>query len=502
MLTQKLILSYGSKLVVQFIHIVASIVVARIAGPSILGTVAFGTAFVSIFSFVSTFLGPAHVKLVSEGKNLGKCVSTYAILKFLSTALFLVMVIALFFIQKDVLNIRFESKVHEYVIFIILVSVVIEQLLAIPRSTFQGRTEQAKQDIPDIIRLLIYQVLRISVVLVGLRAIALALANLVSMIIVTPIYLHLFRGYPRGPFDRPMAMRYLKISIPIFFMDTCTNAISYLDKIILQFFTNSRYVGYYTAGYSIGGFLLLMTSSVGILFFPLFSEAAARRDHAFIKDKIEKFERFCFIFIMPPVIFFALYSDVIVKVIFGNQYIPSINALSIITIAAFIMVLSNPYGNVITGMGHFSLALRAYLVSLLSFISLSIIFVHPKILNLGVDGMACAILASNIFIGVLFRLFAKAKCNVIDITKNIKFVVGGIINFVLFFILYAYGKKTYGMNFQLFFPLLYFTITYFAFIYLRWIDKEDWARLIALAKINKVFDYIKHEIRPKNTYKD
>ena len=82
MLAQKLILSYSSKIVIQFIQIVASIVVARIAGPTVLGTVAFGLAFVSIFAFIADLgIGSAHMKLVSEGQDVGSCISTYSFLK-------------------------------------------------------------------------------------------------------------------------------------------------------------------------------------------------------------------------------------------------------------------------------------------------------------------------------------------------------------------------------------------------------------------------------------
>ena len=82
MLAQKLILNYYTKIIAQFSQIVASIVVARIAGPSVLGTVAFGYAYAAMFNFVSALgLGSSHIKLVSEGKDLGKCISTFSLLK-------------------------------------------------------------------------------------------------------------------------------------------------------------------------------------------------------------------------------------------------------------------------------------------------------------------------------------------------------------------------------------------------------------------------------------
>ena len=161
MIAQKLILSYGSRIVIQFIQIAASIVVARIAGPTVLGTIAFGLAFVSIFEFIADMgIGSAHVKLVSEGQDIGKCISTYFILKSLYTSLFFVVVLVLFLGLKFVFNLKFESTSHEYVIIIMLVAITINQMLNIPIRTFAARTEQAKQTIPEFIRTLIYQILR------------------------------------------------------------------------------------------------------------------------------------------------------------------------------------------------------------------------------------------------------------------------------------------------------------------------------------------------------
>lgn len=67
MLAQKLILGYDSKIVIQFIQIAAGILVAIIAGPTVLGAVAFGLAFVSMFEFLADLgIGTAHIKLISE----------------------------------------------------------------------------------------------------------------------------------------------------------------------------------------------------------------------------------------------------------------------------------------------------------------------------------------------------------------------------------------------------------------------------------------------------
>lgn len=89
MLAQKIIFNYFSQMFIQFIQIVCGIVVARIAGPTILGALAFGLSYASMFRFIADLgIGTAHIKLVSEGNDLGKCIKTFSVLKVFCTILF------------------------------------------------------------------------------------------------------------------------------------------------------------------------------------------------------------------------------------------------------------------------------------------------------------------------------------------------------------------------------------------------------------------------------
>jgi len=494
-LAQKLILSYATKIVLQVFQIGASIVVARVAGPTVLGTVAFGLAYVSMFQFVSELgLGNAHIKLVSEGNDLGKCISTYARLKFFTTCLYVIVTISIFLSQKYAFNTSFESQTHEYVILIFLVMVTSQSFLTIPNVTFAAKTEQAKQDVPEFLRNIFLQISRIIAVLLGYRALTLAFCNLTSALIVVPLVLFLFRGYPFGGYDAALAKRYIKLAIPLIFIAVSATLVRTLDKVLLQFFSSSEQVGYYAAGYRIGNFILIIATSVGMLFFPLFSQAASRKNYEYIKATIEKFERFSFLFIMPAVIFFAIYSDTIVLTILGETYIPSIGVLSLISVAMFIMVLNMPYGNVLTGLGLFFLSAKISLANVVFFSSALFVLIHPDFLGLNAIGAAYGILASNIMLGVLFRIFAKQKLSNLDVKGGFRYLIFGLINFGAFFLLYAKGKNEWGMIFLIIFPLLYFALTFLILIMLGWIKKQDWQMLMSLFNLRAMKKYIDSEI--------
>jgi O-antigen/teichoic acid export membrane protein len=499
MLAQKIILSYGSKLSTQFIQIVASIIVARVAGATVLGTVSFGMAFVYVFLFLADLgTGTAHVKLISEGADLGKCVGTFTRLKLALTALFFVAVLAVFAGQKYILRIPFESPIHQYVILIFLAAAVLEQVVEIPKRTFMARTEQAKTDIPQIAREFLYQVLRIVVVYLGYRAIALALGNLFSLLIVLPLVWYLFKDYPRGSFDKALALKYIRMSLPVLVIGLSTTVISQIDRIVLQYFTSSEQVGIYTAGYRVGSLVLMVANAVGVLLFPYFSRASSNGDFHFIKKKIDKFEKFSFLFIMPGVIFLSLYSDVIIKILLGEQYLASIPVMMIINIAMFISVVNLPYGNVITGMGFFKLAAWINIIGLFIFVAFLVTLPNPNLFGMSAVGVALAVLLLQVFIGVVFRIYAKKKCTLLDMTTPLKFIIFGAANFLGFLFLYEYLSGIYGFRFKLVFIPLYFGVTYLSFILLGWIHKDDLESVRTVVDVKKLFAYIRGEMRKKH----
>jgi len=96
----------------------AGIFVARYAGPEVVGTLAYGLAYVAVFTFVLGLFGTPHIKLISEGKPLNKCMGTSARLQLGSMSTYLIFVSGWIVFQKYVLGNNFESQAQETVIWI------------------------------------------------------------------------------------------------------------------------------------------------------------------------------------------------------------------------------------------------------------------------------------------------------------------------------------------------------------------------------------------------
>ncbi|MFP4092010.1 MAG: oligosaccharide flippase family protein [Cyclobacteriaceae bacterium] len=499
MLKQKLILSYSSRIIFQVLQVVASLVVARVAGPTVLGTVAFGTAYVSLWTFVSDLgTSTAHIKLMSEGKDADACVTTFSVLRLFTTLFFIVAVFGFYGVQKYIFDYTYESPTHEKVIFISLAAVTVSQLLYIPKTTFAARTEQAKVEMPNLLQGLLLHPSRIIIVLLGFGAIALAFASLVSFLLTIPLYVYLFKGYRIrwSAFDKKLAREYIAISLPVILIGASSSVFQQIDKVLLQFFANSEAVGYYTAGFKVGGFILLIGKSVRNLFFPLFSKAVAENNQGYIKDKIDKFERFSFLFIMPAIMLVIFFSEPFILLLLGDDYTPSVLVMQLVTAAMFINVVNMPFESVVEGTGNFRISAILKVTNLLLFVGLIFIFLSPVFLEMAAGGVAAAMLISTVALAGMYRYYASKFCPILKHHKAIRFMVFGILFFTVFYLAYEWLFAENWWLQGLF--VLIFTVSIFTlFTAFRWMGKKDWQNLTSLIDLKSMKNYIVDEIRGK-----
>ncbi|MBI5403571.1 MAG: oligosaccharide flippase family protein [Ignavibacteriae bacterium] len=496
MIAQKLILGYSSRIVSQVLQMLGMLIVARILGPSVTGTVAFGLAFVSMFLFISDFgLSSAHIKLISEGQDESKCNGTFARLKLLLTGVYVLVVLGFYAAQKFIFGVTFESPDHDYVILIYLVLVAVNQLYFIPTTTFAAKTEQAKQDIPAFIQLFIYQVLRVIVAFLGYKAIAQSLSNLAAVILVFPIYWYLFRGYPVGQYDKKLAKLYFNISVPVFIVLIAQTVIYSTDRVILQYLTNSDEVGYYAAGFSISQFVRLIESSAGILFFPFFSKNITEGEFGKINSSIKKYERFNLSFVLPLVFYIMIFSEFVVSIALGPKFAKTPPMLAVITISMFISLINLPYINIISGKGLFKQSATVYVIGTVFFLIFSFLLVSPFLLGLKGIGIALSLLCTNIFFGVVFMIYSKKELNSIIIFQGKYLMLYGIIYSIAAY--YIYNMFSLGLIGKIISSAVYFA-GYFGFALLfRLITIEDWKMTLEIINVKKMYNYVNTELKIK-----
>ena len=441
MLKQRFVLQFGSQFGTRILGILAGLIVARVAGPEVVGVLAFGTAYISIWGFITGLFGTGHIKLISEGKHLGNCLTTYAWLQLASILVFLLVLSGILSYQKFFLDHYFESTTQEYVIYILLAANVIDHVLNFGNITFTAKLEQAKANFPLVVKLVFFHGVRVLIVFLGFKAIGLATVNLISSLLALPLAWRLLQRLKFGKFDRKLFKEHLHYALPIFLIVVVNSIMEYSDKLLLAYYSNTTELGYYSAAFSIGGVFLLISNSVSWVFFPLFSSLIANEDWAAVNQKIRSFQNFVAIFIFPMVCCLVIIGTPFIITLIGDKYQPSIIPFKILLLATYVAILGMPYGEIINGMGRFYLNVVINLICLAVFVISIFFLLNPDYLGLGAVGIAINLLIINLARNILYLIISF---RIGKITLNRGIVLPNVLVLVLTLIFMYYEPTLNG----------------------------------------------------------
>lgn len=494
MLGQKLVLNVGGKTFIQILSLSVGIVVARIVGPEVIGILAYSMAFVNMFSVITNMgLGLGYTKLVSEGQNEEECNGTFVLLQGILILIYIPVTIGAYLYKTDYI-IEFNEGTILFLIFLCLNTIALT--LNIPRIVFAAKMEQAKQDVPSIIQSILGQIFRLTVVLFGYKAIALALSRLLALIAVLPIYLYLIKDIKIAKFNKKIAYRLFNISIPVLITAVTLSLMNTTDKVILEYFTNTKEVGIYSAGQSLIAFLMLINTSAAALFFPLFSKYYAKGELDNLNSTIRKFERFLFIFVMPVVFYITIFSDIIIAITIGEKFRATPPILSILTLMQFIGIIYLPYKLSIAGQGKFYFSALIFIIAFISYAISAYIFVSPHLLGLSGIGMAGSKLVSALIFAILFFAGSKKLNHNLKILSDLKILLTGIIISVAVYLIYT--TLDFSVIVKLVLSFFYFIIYWGTLWLLKIMTRQDINKLIQVVKIKDMMQYIKLELFGSN----
>ncbi len=493
MLKQKFVLSYASQLVIQFLGIATGIVIARVAGPDVMGKLAFGVSYIGMFGFIAQMgLGSAHMKLVSEGYPLDRCLGTYIRMVTATTILFVLVSLGFFLVQKYGYKVSFEGFDTEFCIYATILVTVITSAVGIVQTTFAARIQQAKQDVPNIAVNVISSVAKVAIVLLGFRVMTLAGWSVIHTLLLLAVSLFLFRKQAIGSFDRELALKYAAISAPLLLVVIANSLIHNLDKVLLKFFVSAQEVGYYSAGYRIGGFIQIIAANIGAMFFPLFSSYLAQGRQQELLFKIDQYQRASLIYILPSVAFIMVFSSSIVRILLGSQYAQSALPMSIITLALYIYTVSVPYGNILVAAGKYVQYAVIQMIILAAYVLLLLLFTYPRLLDLRSRGTALALLAMYALSYAVYRLRAGKLVKIRAGWDSLKYILVVLAITGAFLLAHSYTRQK--MVFELVLGVAFYAAMYGSLWLLRLIRPDDLLFLKQALSPGQMKKYIASEL--------
>lgn len=502
MLTQKIVLSYATRLLIQVVQMVVGIFVARIVGPSVIGSLAYALSFVSMFSFIADLgTGTAYIKLAPNKEiSIFDLHKTYLTLKIFLVTIFVFAVFAGIYLGEYDHNQSFEQNLRKestILIGIYLVIQVINIFYTVQTTYWSAETKQVKVDLPQTIQQFVYQVLRIFTVLLGFKAIGLAIANLIAAISVLPVYLKFGRSISAGKYNKEILKKLLTVSAPVVLIGILQVLIFSTDKVILKRFTDVSVLGSYSAAYGLASFLKTVEAAAGVLFFAYISRYIAERNIEFLEKMLRKFINFFLIFVLPFVLLVSIISDKIILLTYGKEFINGSVPFSILVLTFATNIFTLPFGNIVFSSGKYLLSAVIWFIGFASYAVTVVIFSHPSAFNLKGVGVAMSLLIA-VFAVLIFSIKFSRLTIKYDFRHHIKILLLNLFVGVSF---YYYYQVYLIFSFKLFYYAI-FIITYLALFfigayYIKAIDNDSLILLKNAFSLKKMKSYISNELNIK-----
>jgi O-antigen/teichoic acid export membrane protein len=505
LIARKSFLVFLNMVVGAILGYIAMFFILRYMGPDDYGLIGFGLSIVGVFSIIAKIgFDSAHVKRVSEGQNIEACVGTFLVIKVVLIGIMVGAVFLGVFIWKYVLGLGFETPDSEPVIYIFILYYAVLAISAVPLATFSARRETAKQQLPGLLEPLIRVPVTIIVAVGAFGVFALAGAWLLGALALMITSFILFRGFPIGKFDRELSRKYIDFAKPIAILSSVGIFSTYVDKITLQLFWGSTYVGYYFGVQNLTRFLILIATAVTMLLFPTLSKHHSKEEFKEVRRLTAAAERYVSIVIMPIAVLFIVFPKPILEIFEASIAENAWRTMQIMTIYSVVFAFYIIFVNQIMGVDKPRTYAKVGVFIAILNIALNIILIPRNIKSLGLtlfgmgpNGAALATLISFslglVIVKIITRRVTGTKWNPrILLHIGAALVTGGILYF-LSTIIVVEGAFVLG-------PVCLLGIgIYIGFLtLLREFTRDDFKLFLDILNPKGMKDYVFSELKDKN----
>jgi O-antigen/teichoic acid export membrane protein len=465
------------------------LVIARLYAPEVYGSLSFMLSFVGIFDCLANLgLNNAHVKRVSEGKDFDDCVSTFALLKIVLTAV-MVGAVLLSTLAFVTLTGRPLTAQALDLIVIFLVYQVMYDLVGIALLTFSAREQMAKAYLVNLLDPFI-----IILAIGGADVVQLALAYIVGSSLVLITGLALLRR-EKVHWKRPTLYRsYLAFAAPAAVVVIMEYIGNNADKILVGGAGTPEQVAYYsTAKYILTG-LGAIGLAVYLNAFPAFSRKRAESKEAEIAPVSMLIERYISLLVTPLILVLILFPEPVTVFLFTTNYAPAAAVLSILSMVTLISILNQVHLARLMAMDRAKVTAVLLSIEMTCSVSLMILLMSTGWVGPPYIAAAVATLITAVLIMFLIRAAVHAVGGERPNWRMLVHLAVAMATILLLVVLAYFVPVTSIGLFLVFMCISYvaFEGIMYAIKELRWSDVQY---MYEMAKIKGILSYIASEFR-------
>ena len=415
------ILTLGSVLSVIFFG-VAGLLIARYLGPENYGVFNAGIALPASLSlsFLIGIDGVLPREVARKTDNFGNLLlsALYPIFIWMIILSLLILIIGSF--------IGYSTKIYQ-VMIVALFIYIFRSLTILVRSVMRGLRRMASDVLIQVSESFVAIILVLLFVYISRSPFSAALAFLgsafLSLIVGGLITKSLINQ--KLQYDKNLAKKLVLESLPLLIMATLIAVNTRADILILSSSVNEYQVGLYSSALSIYFLVQPISASFSASLLPTLSSTYV--------NKISEFNliwknglRFAIVLSIMLFVLSYIYSDVIIKILFGDEYLNAVPILKIVSLTIGFKSIEIYLTHVLISIDKQNLVSIAFFFGLLITIFVSLLLV-PLIGNRGV---AWATVAREVFILALLIIFLQKKVPKVNIVKTLLLPL--IAGFILF----------------------------------------------------------------------
>lgn len=198
-----------------------------------------------------------------------------------------------------------------------------------------------------------------------------------------------------------MERELLYFSYPLIFAGLAGALAAWTDTIMLGYFCTSFDVGIYNAALPTAKLLGVGSGAFATIFMPVVSELYARDKVAELKNVFYIVTKWIFAITLPVFLLMSLFSEEIINIMFGSEYIVGAAALSILAFSYFIASLFGLAAPLLQSYGKTKIIMGCGFISASVNVFLNFLLIPPY----GVNGAAVATGISTVLVSVIFLVF-------------------------------------------------------------------------------------------------
>lgn len=403
----------GVRIFQMILSFFVGLYVARYLGPANYGTLNYTLSLIALFSAVST-LGFNNIlvkELIDRPEKQGEVIGTSIVLRLFSSLFSIVSVILVAYLFNP------DDK-------IIIVMTAVQSLALL----FQGLEtisywyqSRLQSKVPSIIHAIAYTVVSIVKLVFCLTQRALlwfAFSNLIDVFVVGCLLLIAYKKSKglKLTFSWTHGKRMLKMSWFYIVSGVMITLYNQTDKIMLKALLDETTVGYYSVAYTLSTIWVFVLVAIIDSMRPVIIEMHAKSDFISYEKNNRRLYTIVFWLSIFVAIVFALLADFIVKILYGEAYVPAASAFRI-------LVFSIPFSYLGVAKDIWLLCenKQKYIILLSAGgAAINIALNYLLIPTFQASGAALATVITQIFVNIFLLLLIK------PLRKNGKLILQGI----------------------------------------------------------------------------